>query len=97
MCLQFCCLLASSAPLPKLSTTATSQPASTGVTLGASTAGTGFTLGGLSTQTTAAQPPVGGFSFGAPKIQAASAAPAQPIPALSLGMQSTGKTSVTTI
>ncbi|XP_051505415.1 nucleoporin 62 like [Myxocyprinus asiaticus] len=80
------------ASLPKLSTPAASQPAATGVTLGAPSAGTGFTLGGLSTQTTAAQQPMGGFSFGTPKIQATSAAPAQPTPALSLGAQSTGLT-----
>ncbi|KAK9963551.1 hypothetical protein ABG768_006727 [Culter alburnus] len=80
------------ASLPKLSTPAASQPATTGVTLGASTAGTGFTLGGLATQTTAAQQPMGGFSFGTPKVQAASVAPAQPTPALSLGAQPTGLT-----
>lgn len=62
------------------------------MTLGSSTAGTGFTLGGLATQTTAAQQPMGGFSFGAPKVQAASVAPAQPTPALSLGAQPTGHT-----
>lgn len=83
---------ASSASLPKLSTPAASQPATTGVTLWASTAGTGFTLGGLATQTTAAQQPMGGFSFGTPKVQAASVAPAQPTPALSLGAQPTGHT-----
>lgn len=82
---------ASSTSLPKLGTPAASQPATTGVTLGASTAGTGFTLGGLPTQTTAAQQPMGGFSFGAPKVQATSVAPAQPTPALSLGAQPTGQ------
>ncbi|XP_051944899.1 nuclear pore glycoprotein p62-like [Xyrauchen texanus] len=80
------------ASLPKLSTPASSQPAPTGVTQGASSAGMGFILGGFSTQTTAAQQPLGGFSFGASKVQATSAAPAQPTPALSLGVQSTGLT-----
>ncbi|XP_057204815.1 nucleoporin 62 like isoform X2 [Triplophysa rosa] len=77
------------ATLPKLSTPSASLPASTGATLGASTAG--FALGGLNTQMTTqmTQPPTGGFSFGTPKIQATSAAPAQPTPALSLGGQST--------
>ncbi|XP_059378159.1 nuclear pore glycoprotein p62-like isoform X2 [Carassius carassius] len=78
------------ASLPKLSTPAASQPASTSVTLGASTAGTGFGFGGLTTHTTAAQQPLGGFGFGTPKVQASSAAPAQPTPVLSLGAQSTG-------
>ncbi|XP_057204813.1 nucleoporin 62 like isoform X1 [Triplophysa rosa] len=80
------------ATLPKLSTPSASLPASTGATLGASTAG--FALGGLNTQMTTqmTQPPTGGFSFGTPKIQATSAAPAQPTPALSLGGQSTGFT-----
>ncbi|XP_067312999.1 nucleoporin 62 like [Pseudorasbora parva] len=73
------------ASLPKLGTPAAPQPVTTGMTLGASSAGTGFTLGGLATQTTAAQQPMGGFSFGTPKVQAASVAPAQPTPALSLG------------
>uniref|UniRef100_A0A8C1TRH2 Nuclear pore glycoprotein p62 n=1 Tax=Cyprinus carpio TaxID=7962 RepID=A0A8C1TRH2_CYPCA len=80
------------ASLPKLSTPAASQPATTSMTLGASSAGTGFSFGGLSTQTTAAQQPLGGFSFGTPKVQASSAAPAQPTPALSLGAQPTGNT-----
>ncbi|XDV36788.1 hypothetical protein PO909_006511 [Leuciscus waleckii] len=80
------------ASLPKLSTPAASQPATTGMTLGASPAGTGFTLGGLAPQTTAAQQPMGGFSFGTPKVQAASVAPTQPTPALSLGIQPTGLT-----
>ncbi|KTF76159.1 hypothetical protein cypCar_00041307 [Cyprinus carpio] len=80
------------ASLPKLSTPAASQPATTGMTLGASSAGAGFSFGGLSTQTTAAQQPLGGFSFGTPKVQASSAAPAQPTPALSLGAQPTGLT-----
>lgn len=80
------------ASLPKLSTPAASQPASTSVTLGASTAGTGFGFGGLPTQTTAAQQPLGGFGFGTPKVQASSAAPAQPTPVLPLGAQSTGNT-----
>lgn len=75
--------------LPKLSTPAAPQPATTGVSLGASTTGTGFSLGGLTPQTTAAQQPMGGFSFGAPKVQAASVAPAQPTPVLSLGVQPT--------
>uniref|UniRef100_A0A8C2HN30 Nuclear pore glycoprotein p62 n=1 Tax=Cyprinus carpio TaxID=7962 RepID=A0A8C2HN30_CYPCA len=78
------------ASLPKLSTPAASQPATTSMTLGASSAGAGFSFGGLSTQTTAAQQPLGGFSFGTPKVQASSAAPAQPTPALSLGAQPTG-------
>uniref|UniRef100_A0A8C1PXL6 Nuclear pore glycoprotein p62 n=1 Tax=Cyprinus carpio TaxID=7962 RepID=A0A8C1PXL6_CYPCA len=80
------------ASLPKFSTPAASQPATTSVTLGASTAGTGFGFGGLPTQTTAAQQPLGGFGFGMPKVQASSAPPAQPTPALSLGAQSTGLT-----
>ncbi|XP_059372531.1 nucleoporin 62 like [Carassius carassius] len=80
------------ASLPKLGTPAVSQPATTSVTLGASTAGTGFSFGGLSTQTTAAQQPLGGFSFGTPKVQASSTAPAQPTPSLSLGAQPTGLT-----
>uniref|UniRef100_A0A8C2C265 Nuclear pore glycoprotein p62 n=1 Tax=Cyprinus carpio TaxID=7962 RepID=A0A8C2C265_CYPCA len=80
------------ASLPKFSTPAASQPATTSVTLGASTAGTGFGFGGLPTQTTAAQQPLGGFGFGMPKVQASSAPPAQPTPALSLGAQSTGNT-----
>ncbi|KAK7138430.1 hypothetical protein R3I94_013906 [Phoxinus phoxinus] len=80
------------ASLPKLSTPAATQPATTGMTLGASPAGTGFALGGLAPQTTAAQQPMGGFSFGTPKVQAASVAPTQPSPALSLGVQPTGLT-----
>ncbi|XP_052005803.1 nuclear pore glycoprotein p62-like [Xyrauchen texanus] len=80
------------ASIPKLSTPVASQPAATGVMLGAPSAGMGFALGGLATQTTAAQQPMGGFSFGTPKIQATSAAPAQPTPALSLGAQSMGLT-----
>ncbi|XP_056097977.1 nucleoporin 62 like isoform X2 [Rhinichthys klamathensis goyatoka] len=80
------------ASLPKLSTPAAAQPATTGMTLGASPAGTGFALGGLAPQTTAAQQPMGGFSFGTPKVQAASVAPTQPSPALSLGVQPTGLT-----
>ncbi|XP_039550119.1 nucleoporin 62 like isoform X2 [Pimephales promelas] len=80
------------ASLPKLSTPAAAQPVTTGMTLGASPAGTGFTLGGLAPQTTAAQQPMGGFSFGAAKVQAASVAPTQPSPALSLGVQPTGLT-----
>ncbi|XP_056328661.1 nucleoporin 62 like isoform X2 [Danio aesculapii] len=77
------------ASLPKLSTTAAPQPATTGVGLGASTTGTGFSLGGLTPQTTAAQQPMGGFNFGTAKVQAASVAPAQPTPVLSLGVQPT--------
>ncbi|KAF4105298.1 nucleoporin 62 like [Onychostoma macrolepis] len=81
------------ASLPKLSTPAASQPATTSVTLGASSAGAGFSFGGLAPQTTAAaQQPLGGFSFGTPKVQASSAAPAQPTPVLSLGAQPTGLT-----
>lgn len=87
-------VFASSASLPKLSTPAAPQPATTSVTLGGSSAGTGFSFGGLPTQTTAAQQPLGGFSFGAPKVQASSAAPAQPTPVLSLGAQPTGNTLV---
>lgn len=86
-------VFASSASLPKLSTPAASQPATTSVTLGASSAGAGFSFGGLATQTTAAaQQPLGGFSFGTPKVQASSAAPAQPTPVLSLGALPTGNT-----
>uniref|UniRef100_A0A672L2F3 Nuclear pore glycoprotein p62 n=1 Tax=Sinocyclocheilus grahami TaxID=75366 RepID=A0A672L2F3_SINGR len=73
------------ASLPKLSAPAASQPATTSVTLGASSAGAGFSFGGLTAQTTAAQQPLGGFGFGTPKVQASSAAPAQPTPVLSLG------------
>ncbi|XP_073676098.1 nucleoporin 62 like [Garra rufa] len=80
------------ASLPKLSTPAASQPATTSVTLGAPSAGTGFSFGGLPTQTTAPQQPLGGFSFGTPKVQASSAPPAQPTPVLSLGAQPTGLT-----
>ncbi|XP_065105232.2 nucleoporin 62 like [Paramisgurnus dabryanus] len=90
------------ASLPKLSTPAAtqpaaSQPAPTGLTLGASTGGTGFSFGGLSAPTSTAQQPTGGFSFGAPKVQATLGAPVQPTPvqptsALSLGAQSTGLT-----
>ncbi|KAG5264032.1 hypothetical protein AALO_G00271390 [Alosa alosa] len=67
--------------------------------LPASTAGSGFSFGGLATQTmapaaqtmaqqqplAAAQQPPAGFSFGAPKIQATTAAPAQGTPSLMLG------------
>uniref|UniRef100_A0A672KWM5 Nuclear pore glycoprotein p62 n=1 Tax=Sinocyclocheilus grahami TaxID=75366 RepID=A0A672KWM5_SINGR len=80
------------ASLPKLSAPAASQPATTSVTLGASAAGAGFSFGGLTAQTTAAQQPMGEFGFGTPKVQASSAAPAQPTPALSLGAQPTGLT-----
>ncbi len=63
------------------------------MTLGASSAGAGFSFGGLATQTpAAAQQPLGGFSFGTPKVQASSAAPVQPTPVLSLGAQPTGNT-----
>ncbi|XP_052470102.1 nuclear pore glycoprotein p62-like [Carassius gibelio] len=82
------------ASLPKLSTPAASQPASTSVTLGASTAGTGFGFGGLPTQTTAAQQPLGGFGFGTPKVQASSA---QPTLVLSLGAQSTVGSSMASV
>ncbi|XP_043113850.1 nucleoporin 62 like isoform X2 [Puntigrus tetrazona] len=80
------------ASLPKLSTPVASQPVTTSVTLGTSSAGAGFSFGGLPTQTTTTQPPLGGFSFGTPKVQAPAAAPAQPTPALSLGPQPTGLT-----
>ncbi|XP_016398467.1 nuclear pore glycoprotein p62-like [Sinocyclocheilus rhinocerous] len=80
------------ASLPKLSAPAASQPATTSVTLGASSAGAGFSFGGLTAPTTAAQQPLGGFGFGTPKVQASSAAPAQPTPALSLGALPTGLT-----
>ncbi|XP_016116140.1 nuclear pore glycoprotein p62-like [Sinocyclocheilus grahami] len=80
------------ASLPKLSAPAASQPATTSVTLGASSAGAGFSFGGLTAQTTAAQQPLGGFGFGTPKVQASSAAPAQPTPVLSLGALPTGLT-----
>ncbi len=66
------------------------------MTLGASSAGAGFSFGGLATQTTAAaQQPLGGFSFGTPKVQASSAAPVQPTPVLSLGALPTGNTEYT--
>ncbi|KAL2077589.1 hypothetical protein ACEWY4_027093 [Coilia grayii] len=87
-------LLGASTPKLGLSLPAATQPATTSMALGgltASTAGSGFSFGGLATQAAApaqtqAQQPQGGFSFGAPKIQATTAAaPAQAAPSLTLG------------
>ncbi|XP_076878920.1 nucleoporin 62 like isoform X2 [Brachyhypopomus gauderio] len=86
-----------SAPKLGFSLPAASQPVSTGGTLGAlvppSSTGTGFAFGALPTQTmSASQPPTGGLSFGAAKVQATAALPPQCVPSLSLGGQPTGLT-----
>ncbi|KAA0709067.1 Nuclear pore glycoprotein p62 62 kDa nucleoporin [Triplophysa tibetana] len=65
-----------------------STPMTQPPTAGFSTQMTQPATAGFSTQMT--QPATAGFSFGTPKIQATSAAPAQPTLALSLGGQSTG-------
>ncbi|XP_063046204.1 nucleoporin 62 like [Engraulis encrasicolus] len=95
-------LLGTSTPKLGLSLPAASQPAAApaagglgGLMTAASTAGSGFSFGGLATQAPAAAAPAmtaappaaqGGFSFGAPKIQATTAAaPAAVAPSLTLG------------
>ncbi|KAI5104961.1 nuclear pore glycoprotein p62 [Silurus meridionalis] len=87
------------APKLSLGLTPASQPASTAATLGGllnssnSSSGTGFTFGGLATQTAAStQQPTGGFSFPGAKVQAPAATTAQSTPSFSLGGQSTGLT-----
>ncbi|KAJ8266445.1 hypothetical protein GJAV_G00130510 [Gymnothorax javanicus] len=74
---------------PNLGAPAATQPATTGLTLGAAatSAGSGFPLGGGSTQTTAA-PAGGGFSFGTgiPGAPAAQTSAAQPSTGFTFGV-----------